>query len=174
MAWNGADAAASERIAGQIAVTAAGGTSALGAFVYRDTALREKLEVLFDVAQRHYLPLDIHVDEGLAVDACGLRTVCYNFMPVLDWTRTQLDYPVIGGARALRFNIHEYVAFDWLMLKRKEAERGQHSTEQWREGAASDKKGDQCVFAMQIEPSGTTPQVQHSRGSQRLDHVAKI
>jgi cytosine deaminase len=70
-----ADAAAAERIAGQVAVTAAGGTSALGAFVYRDTALREKLEVLFDVAQRHYLPLDIHVDEGLAVDACGLRTV---------------------------------------------------------------------------------------------------
>lgn len=60
--------------------------------------------------------------------ACGLRTICYNFMPVLDWTRTQLDYPVTGGARALRFNIHEYVAFDWLMLKRKGAEEG-HSPE---------------------------------------------
>jgi mannonate dehydratase len=56
--------------------------------------------------------------------ACGLRTVCYNFMPVLDWTRTQLDAPVIGGARALRFNIHEYVAFDWLMLERPGAEDG--------------------------------------------------
>lgn len=56
--------------------------------------------------------------------ACGLRTVCYNFMPVLDWTRTQLDAPVIGGARALRFNIHEYVAFDWLMLARPGAEEG--------------------------------------------------
>lgn len=56
--------------------------------------------------------------------ACGLRTVCYNFMPVLDWTRTQLDAPVIGGARALRFNIHEYVAFDWLMLERPGAEEG--------------------------------------------------
>lgn len=56
--------------------------------------------------------------------ACGLRTVCYNFMPVLDWTRTQLDAPVIGGAKALRFNIHEYVAFDWLMLERPGAEEG--------------------------------------------------
>jgi len=56
--------------------------------------------------------------------ACGLTTVCYNFMPVLDWTRTQLDAPVAGGARALRFNIHEYVAFDWLMLKRPGAEDG--------------------------------------------------
>lgn len=56
--------------------------------------------------------------------ACGIRTVCYNFMPVLDWTRTQLDAPITGGARALRFNIHEYVAFDWLMLKRPGAELG--------------------------------------------------
>lgn len=56
--------------------------------------------------------------------ACGLRTVCYNFMPVLDWTRTQLDAPVIGGAKALRFNIHEYVAFDWLMLERPGAADG--------------------------------------------------
>jgi mannonate dehydratase len=56
--------------------------------------------------------------------ACGLRTICYNFMPVLDWTRTQLDAPVAGGARALRFNLHEYVAFDWLMLGRKGAEAG--------------------------------------------------
>lgn len=59
---------------------------------------------------------------------CGLRTICYNFMPVLDWTRTQLDAPVIGGARALRFNVHEYVAFDWLMLERPGAEEG-HSPE---------------------------------------------
>ena len=70
-----ADTAAAERIAGQVAVTAAGGTSALGAFVYRHAALREKLEALFDVAHRHNLPLDIHVDEGLALDARGLLTV---------------------------------------------------------------------------------------------------
>lgn len=60
--------------------------------------------------------------------ACGIRTVCYNFMPVLDWTRTQLDAPQPGGARALRFNIEEYVAFDWLILERPGAEEG-HSDE---------------------------------------------
>lgn len=52
----------------------------------------------------------------------GIRTICYNFMPVLDWTRTQMDAEVPGGARALRFNLHEYVAFDWLMLQRPGAE----------------------------------------------------
>jgi mannonate dehydratase len=59
--------------------------------------------------------------------ACGITTICYNFMPVLDWTRTQLDWPVEGGAKALRFNLHEYVAFDWLILKRKGAEDGHSS-----------------------------------------------
>jgi mannonate dehydratase len=54
--------------------------------------------------------------------AAGLKTICYNFMPVLDWTRTQLDHVLPGGARALRFNAHEYLAFDWLMLKRPGAE----------------------------------------------------
>ena len=56
------------------------------------------------------------------LSACGIRTVCYNFMPVLDWARTQLDEPMPGGATALRFNMHEYAAFDCYMLERKEAE----------------------------------------------------
>ncbi|MBA4270075.1 MAG: mannonate dehydratase [Methylobacterium sp.] len=60
--------------------------------------------------------------------ACGLKTICYNFMPVLDWTRTELDHPLPAGARALRFNAHEYLAFDWLILERPGAEEG-HSPE---------------------------------------------
>ena len=35
--------------------------------------------------------------------ACDIRTVCYNFMPVIDWTRTQLDHALPGGGTALRF-----------------------------------------------------------------------
>ena len=70
-----ADEAAAQRIAGQVAVTAAGGTAALGAFVYRNDDLRHKLGCLFDVAERHNLPLDVHVDEGLDPDARGLRAI---------------------------------------------------------------------------------------------------
>jgi mannonate dehydratase len=55
--------------------------------------------------------------------ACGIRTVCYNFMLVLDWTRTDLAVQLPGGARALKLNMHEVAAFDCHLLKRPGAER---------------------------------------------------
>ncbi|HEX5555095.1 MAG TPA: mannonate dehydratase [Chitinophagaceae bacterium] len=53
--------------------------------------------------------------------SCGIRTVCYNFMPVLDWTRTRLDYVVEDGSRALRFDWTDLALFDVHLLKRKGA-----------------------------------------------------
>ncbi|AWK89394.1 mannonate dehydratase [Azospirillum thermophilum] len=54
--------------------------------------------------------------------ACGVTTICYNFMPVLDWTRTDLRTPLAGGGTSLRFNAHEHAAFDVYMLQRPNAE----------------------------------------------------
>ncbi len=55
------------------------------------------------------------------VAAAGLRTVCYNFMPVLDWTRTDLRYEVAHGGTCMRFDINDFAVFEIHILRRKGA-----------------------------------------------------
>ncbi|WP_055045521.1 mannonate dehydratase [Devosia sp. A16] len=55
------------------------------------------------------------------VAAAGLRTVCYNFMPVLDWTRTDLRYQVAHGGTCMRFDINDFAVFEIHILKRQGA-----------------------------------------------------
>jgi mannonate dehydratase len=78
--------------------------------------------------------------------AAGIDTVCYNFMPVLDWARTQLRHRLPGGATALRFNAHEFAAFDIHMLARPGAEHdwspevAEHAGRWWGSSGDDDKK----------------------------------
>jgi mannonate dehydratase len=66
--------------------------------------------------------IDAWIASMEAVAAEGIRTICYNVMPVVDWTRTDLDYPMPTGATALRFDYDRFAAFDLHVLKRKGAE----------------------------------------------------
>ena len=63
-----------------------------------------------------------YVDSLRALAAAGITTVCYNFMPLLDWTRTDLGWRLPSSGRALRFDATAFAAFDLLVLKRPGAE----------------------------------------------------
>ncbi len=100
-------------------------------FIERDAALGLRWSVVESVpvhesvklaepgAERYY---EAYRQTLRTLGEAGVRTVCYNFMPVLDWARTQLRAPLPGGGTALRFEACEFAAFDVHMLRREEAE----------------------------------------------------
>jgi len=60
---------------------------------------------------------------------CGLKTICYNFMPVIDWIRTDLDYKLEDGTSTLYFDKIKFAYFDILILNRKDADKEYTSEE---------------------------------------------
>jgi mannonate dehydratase len=70
-------------------------------------------------------PRDEYIDKYIAtlknLGAAGIKVVCYNFMPVLDWTRTNLDFRLPNNASALRYSAPALAAFDLYMLEREGA-----------------------------------------------------
>ncbi|PLX88682.1 MAG: mannonate dehydratase [Desulfuromonas sp.] len=78
--------------------------------------------------------------------ACGIDRVCYNFMPLIDWTRTDLAYRLPSGATALRFDADQFAAFDLFLLQ--------------REGAADEYSPEQIDRAEQVLAGMTEQQRQ--------------
>ncbi|HEV7378231.1 MAG TPA: mannonate dehydratase [Dyadobacter sp.] len=115
--------------------------------VWSAEAIQERISIIEKDNQKltplHWLvveslPVHEHIKKGLPsrdqyienykvslknLAEAGIATVCYNFMPVLDWSRTQLDYTLPEGQQTLRFVWEDFAIFDLFILKRPDAEQ---------------------------------------------------
>lgn len=85
----------------------------------------ESLHVHNDIKTRsgnYQRLIDNYKQSIINLGKAGITTVCYNFMPVVDWTRTNLDYHLENTGSALRFDMVDFAAYDLFVLNRKDAE----------------------------------------------------
>lgn len=75
----------------------------------------------------------------------GIDTVCYNFMPVLDWTRTDLDAPMPDGSTGLRFDATQFAAFELHILQRKNALTSYSEEQQTKAKAWLDQADEESI-----------------------------
>ncbi|UCI06219.1 mannonate dehydratase [Mesorhizobium sp. B1-1-8] len=103
----------------RMALIADGSRSPLAWTVVESIPIPDDVKRLGRQARRS---IDAWIASLQAVARCGIRIVCYNFMPVIDWCRTDLEWELPNGAKALRFDQTRFAAFDLHILERPGAE----------------------------------------------------
>jgi mannonate dehydratase len=92
-----------------------------------------------------------------AVAAAGIKIICYNFMPVVDWCRTDLEWELPNGARALRFDQDRFAAFDLYILERPGALADYSPTAQARAKAVFDAMSQADIDYMVMAVASALP-----------------
>jgi len=111
--------------------------------------------------------IDAWIESMQAVAAEGIYIICYNVMPVVDWTRTDLDFPMATGATALRFDHDRFAAFDLHVLKRAGATADYDAATQARAKRAYDRMSEGDIETLTRNISAGLPGAMTS--SQNLD-----
>ena len=92
-----------------------------------------------------------------AVARAGVRTICYNFMPVVDWCRTDLDYETPTGSTAMRFDQEKFAVFELCILERRDAERDYTQAEQEAARLLFEKMSDTEITALTTNVASALP-----------------
>jgi mannonate dehydratase len=128
---------------------------------------------------RHYI--DNYRQTLVNLASCGVKIITYNFMPVNDWTRTNLDYEMADGSKALYFNWYDLAVFDLFILKRRNASESypdnilQEAEKRYRLYTASqvDDLRDIVMFGIPGEKKQTLEQMRDKlEGYKDINHAA--
>ena len=92
-----------------------------------------------------------------AVAAHDIKTICYNFMPVVDWCRTDIDWPLPTGATAMRFDADRFAAFDLFILERPDARADYDAERLARAKALYDAMGQDEIETLIVNIASALP-----------------